>query len=99
MAEISNKVNEFAPYKLIQCNKNDTPWTDITHLQETNLRDNLHKTAILTNNQSDWRLYRRQRNKCNRINKDNEKKYYDKRLNKPDKVMNNKTQNCDNNDN
>ena len=93
VTELTNICNSISPYKLIQCNKKYIPWIDKNYLQQTIFRDNLHKTAIITDDQDNWRLYRQQRNKCNRLNKDNNKKYYQTRLNKPDKVTKNMTQN------
>ena len=43
----------------------------------------------MTDNTEDWRQYRRQRNICNRLNKTNKQKYFEDRLNKPDKNDNN----------
>ena len=97
MTQLTNICNQISPYRLIQCTKRYTPWIDKDFLQQTDLRDNLHKQAILTDDTEDWRLYRQQRNKCNRLNKDNKTKYYKNRLNKPDRNTNN-VNDCDIND-
>ena len=79
--ELSRIIEFLAPAKKIQCSKKYCPWVDSNYRIEANKRDTLHSEAIKINNPLAWRLYRNQRNLCNRLNKTNKAKYFSDRLN------------------
>ena len=96
--ELSLIIETISPSKKIQCSNSFCPWLDDEYRIEASIRDNLHTIARTTNTEVNWRLYRQQRNKVNRINTNNKTKYYEARLNK--NINNNDSNdNSDNNEN
>ena len=71
--ELSIIVETIAPSKLVQCKKNYAPWLEENFFEQSRLRDELHHKATLSNSPDDWRVYRMQRNKVNKINTNNKK--------------------------
>ena len=86
-------VESIAPSKHVQCSSNYVPWMTAEQRSEAHLRDNYHKTATKTNNEDDWRLFRR--NKVNIINNNNKSNYYKSKLNTNNNYSNNNNTNKD----
>ena len=86
--ELSIMVETLAPAKLIQCEKKYAPWIDHEYIHEAELRDKFHSIAISNDTPENWRVFRSQRNKVNRLVKSKKSNYYNKRLNKIDSTIN-----------
>ena len=66
--EITLIINCIAPPKKIQFTNNYAPWIDQEFINQSKIKDNLHTKAKLTNSETDWRIFRFQRNHVNNLN-------------------------------
>ena len=77
----------YSPPKKIQCTNNYAPWIDQEFINQSKIKDNLHTKAKLTNSETDWRIFRFQRNHVNNLNKTKKLNYFKHQLNITDKTI------------
>ena len=66
--ELSNIVEIISPQKIIQVKNNNAPWANNIFKEEQKVKDSLYRIALQSKNENDWRVYKNQRNKVNRLN-------------------------------
>lgn len=74
-------IEKHAPLKRFVVRATGTPWLDKEIKECMKNRDDAKKTAIITGNQSDWKLYRQLRNAVTKLNRNKKKIYYEKEIN------------------
>ena len=89
----------YSSAKFIQCKKDFIPWMTNEFKIPSEKRNELHKKALETKHPDDWRLYKNQQNKVNKINFEEKKKHYKKRLNWNNKNTTNDSPNNSQNSN
>ena len=70
-------LDELCPYKTIQFRSVCKTWLSEETKDLMKTRDNTRETARQTDNADDWKLYRSQRNKVNRLVNTDRRKHYD----------------------
>ena len=73
------------PPRKIQCTNNYAPWIDQEFINQYKIKDDLHIKAKPTNSETDWRIFRFQRNHENNLNKTKKLNYFKHQLNIMDK--------------
>ena len=73
------------PLRKFNALNNYAPWIDHEFINQPKIKDTLHTKAKLTNSDTDWRIFRFQRNHVNNLNKTKKLNYFKHQLNITDK--------------
>ena len=86
-----NLVNEFIPSKEVTVRSDDKPWYDTEIRKHSRKRDRLKSIAFKSKRQTDWRNFKKVRNKVNNLKRHAKERFYNNlELNLTESFSNNK---------